>query len=55
MINNYTLELAEVLAVLDDYAGPDLHVLQWIAEARDELIRLAQQNQDISLFNRDRT
>lgn len=55
MINNYTLELADVLAVLNSYAGPSLHVLQWISETRDELIQLAQQNQDISLFTRDRT
>lgn len=55
MITTYTLELATVLQVLDSYSGPDLHVAQWIEQAREQLVALAEQNQDISVFNKDRT
>lgn len=53
MINNYILELDQVLVLLDSYSGPDLHVLQWNQHVREQLVLLAKQNQHHTLFKAD--
>lgn len=53
MIHTYTLELNQVLEILDSYAGPNLEVLQWTLEVRARVIQAAKHQTLSTLFEQD--